>query len=179
MTIAAFWPANSLPQNSHARRSMTQGSIWRSTKLLWIDRRRPFVDAPRQSVPVVQAVVSRGSDRAAVRHATALKLEPDVEFLPQRARCPCPCPCPWSAVFVLSLVQCAALLTGSLLMPCQPEVCTSRPMAQTNHVRSRATATMALFFITQRPTRRLNLAFSRNSAFQAISVTASGSGPAW
>ena len=47
-------------------------------------------------------------------------------------------------------------------------------MAQTNPVSSRATATTALFFNTRRATRRLNLAFSRSYAFQAMSVTALG-----
>jgi len=60
-------------------------------------------------------------------------------------------------------------------MPRQPEACTSRPMAHTNPVSSRATATTALVFITRRATRRLNFAFSRSCAFQAISVTALGS----
>jgi hypothetical protein len=59
-------------------------------------------------------------------------------------------------------------------MPCQPEVCTWRPMAQTNPLSSRATATTALFFITRRAVRRLNLAFSRSCAFQAMSVTSLG-----
>lgn len=36
---------------------------------------------------------------------------------------------------------------GSVLMPCQPEVCTSRPMVQTKPTSSRGTATTALFFI--------------------------------
>ena len=60
-------------------------------------------------------------------------------------------------------------------MPCQPEVWTSRPMAQTKPASSRATATTALFFMTRRASRRLNFAFSRNCAAQAMSVTALGS----
>jgi hypothetical protein len=36
----------------------------------------------------------------------------------------------------------------------------------------------ALFFITRRATRRLNLAFSRSCAFQAMSVTSLGNWPA-
>ena len=36
MTIAARWPANSLPQKSHAFLPIAQGLIWRSTKLLSI-----------------------------------------------------------------------------------------------------------------------------------------------
>ena len=41
---------------------------------------------PRQCAPAVQAVVDRGGNRAAVRHAAAFQLQPDVQFLPQRPR---------------------------------------------------------------------------------------------
>ena len=47
-------------------------------------------------------------------------------------------------------------------------------MAQTKPASSRATATTALVFITRRATNRLNLAFSRNCAFQAMSVISLG-----
>jgi hypothetical protein len=75
----------------------------------------------------------------------------------------------------LTLCMAAVAAAGSMAMPCQPEVCTSRPMAQTKPASSRATATTALVFITRRATRRLNFACKRNCAAQAMSVTALGS----
>ena len=47
-------------------------------------------------------------------------------------------------------------------------------MAQTKPANSLATATTALVFITFLANRRLNLAFSRVCAFQAMSVTVLG-----
>ncbi len=48
-------------------------------------------------------------------------------------------------------------------------------MAQTNPASPRATAMTALFFITRRASRRLNLAFKHSCAFQAMSVISVGS----
>ena len=49
-----------------------------------VDRHRPVSQEPPESGPVVQAVVDRLGNRAALRHPSAFKSQPGVQLFPQR-----------------------------------------------------------------------------------------------
>lgn len=87
MTIAARWPGQ-LAAAEEPCAAPHCPWFYLALEEVVIDRNGPVLEVARQRSPAVQAVVDRAGDRAAVRHAAALELQPDAQLLRYEIRVP-------------------------------------------------------------------------------------------